>query len=157
MEINCSLKPLDRIVHFRVTKGLTSIWKHNEITIQEQQNVLLSKLLNSFIHQNMYETDYTALELQQHSLQNYNQLRIVDKIFIFEWNHFFFFFFFFVSYRHISRLIYCMQKLFLFYCMYLLWPLTLMHYLLKGSAVHLYQYMVYAYYAFPWRFHASCK
>ena len=51
-------------------------------------------LLNSFIHQNMYETDYTALELQQHSLQNYNQLRIVHKIFIlviFEWIFFFFF------------------------------------------------------------------
>ena len=30
-----------------------------------------------------------------------------------------------------------------------------MHCLLKGSAVHLYQYMVYAYCAVPWRFHAQ--
>ena len=27
----------------------------------------------------------------------------------------------------------------------------------QRSAVHLYQYMVYAYYALPWRFPASCK
>ena len=47
----------------------------------------------------------------------------------------------------------CMQHLFFFNCMYLLWALTLMHCLRKGSAVYLYQHIVYAFCVFPWRFH----
>ena len=77
----------------------------------------------------------------QYSLQNYNQLRIVDKIFILERN---LLWFLSVINKYLG-LQYCMQKLFFFDYMYLLWALTLMHCLRKGSTVHLYLYMVYAF------------
>ena len=63
MEINCSLK-LRSYSPFQSNKTFDQYLKTIKITIKEQQNVpFLSKQLNSFIHRNMYETDYTALEL----------------------------------------------------------------------------------------------
>ena len=47
----------------------------------------------------------------------------------------------------------CMQNLFFFNCMYLLWALALRHCLRKGIAVHLYQHTVYAFCAFLWKFY----
>ena len=81
------------------------------------------------------------------SLQNYNQLRIVDKIFNLEQNPLYFC----QLYTNIYRLTILHAKFVLLDCMYLLW--TLMNCLRKGSTVHLYQYMVYEFYAFPWRFY----
>ena len=83
----------------------------------------------------------------QCSLQNYNQIRIVDKIFILERN------LFSVIDKYLG-LLYCMRNLFFFDCIYLLWALILIHSLRKGSVVHLYQHMVYAFCAFHWGFYA---
>ena len=84
-----------------------------------------------------------------YSLQNYNQLRIVDKIFNLEQNPLYFC----QLYSNIYRLTILHAKFFLLDCMYLLWALTLMNCLHKRSTMHLYQCMVYAFYAFLWRFY----
>ena len=83
----------------------------------------------------------------QYSLQNCKQLRSVDKIITFERN---------LMYGlsvidNYLDLQYCMQNLFFLHWMYLLWALTEIHCLRRLSAVHLYQHMVYSFFAFPWR------
>ena len=97
-----------------------------------------------------FYTDKKRKKRIQYSLQNYNQLKIVDKIFILERNPLYVLP---VIDKYLS-LQNCMKILFFFDCMYLLWALTLMHCLRKGSAVHLYQHMVYVFCAFPWQFYA---